>query len=252
MLRTITKIGPLLDLFSVERPEWGVTETAEALGIPRSSAHGLLTSLAETGLLRSTPRGRYRLGWRFVEVYEILHAGTDLRSIAGPVIRSLNEQTGETTNLAVLERGEVLYLDKVASRHQVSVAGLRVGSRLQPHGSSLGKALLAFANPAVVDAVLAAPLRRFTPHTITDPEVLRAQLETVRRCGVATENGEVAPDVACLAVPVKDSFGAVAGAISLSGPSFRIDAKRAELTAAIKAAGAEISRRLAEAEPRPT
>jgi len=249
MLQTIQKIGPLLDLFTIERPDWGVTETAEALGIPRSSAHALLTSLVETGLLTSPGRGRYRLGWRIVELYETMRAGTDLRTYAGPVLRRLNEQTGETCNLGVLDRGEVLYIDKVAARHQVSVTGLRVGARLEAHCCGLGKVLLAYATEAQLDSALGdKPLRRFTDRTITDRARLESELEDVRRAGVAHENGEVVPDVACVAAPVKDPFGIVVGAISLSGPAYRVEAKRDELSKTVRGAADEVSRRMAAAE----
>lgn len=249
MLQTVQKIGPLLDLFTVDHPDWGVSEAAEALGVPRSSAHALMTSLVETGLLTTTGRGRYRLGWRVVELYETLRAGIDLREVAAPVLRWLNEQTGETTNLAVLDRGSVLYLDKVASRHQLSVAGLRVGSRLDAHCSGLGKALLAFSPPEQLDAMLEDhPLARFTDRTITDRTTLLAELAEVRRTGVAHENGEVVPEVACLAAPVKDGLGQVVAAISLSGPANRIEAQRPALSSAVRAAADQVSSRLAQAE----
>lgn len=249
MLQTIQKIGPLLDLFTIERPEWGVSEAAEALGMPRSSAHALLTSLVETGLLTTPGRGRYRLGWRIVELYETMRAGTDLRTYAGPVLRRLGEQTGETCNLGVLDRGEVLYLDKVAARHQVAVTGLRVGARLEAHCCGLGKVLLAYATPAQVDGALGdRPLRRFTDRTITDRARLDTELERVRTAGVAHENGEVVPDVACVAAPVKDPFGLVVAAISISGPAYRVEAKREELSRLVRAAADEVSRRMAEAD----
>ncbi|MEZ5116537.1 MAG: IclR family transcriptional regulator [Candidatus Nanopelagicales bacterium] len=252
MLQTIQKIGPLLDLFTIEHPEWGVSEAAEALGVPRSSAHALMTSLVDTGLLTTSGRGRYRLGWRIVELYETMRAGTNLRSLAAPVLRALNEETGETTNLAVLVRGEVLYLDKFAARHQVSVAGLRVGSRLAPHCCALGKALLAHASDRqLAQALDSAPLRRFTEHTITDRDVLLAELAEVRATGVAHETGEVVPAVACVAAPVRDAYGVVVGAISLSGPEFRVLPKREELDRAVKGAAAQIGRRISEAEGLP-
>jgi DNA-binding IclR family transcriptional regulator len=249
VLQTIQKVGPLLDLFTVDHPEWGVTEAAEAIGMPRSSTHSLMTSLVETGLLSSPGRGRYRLGWRIVELYETMRAGLDLKAAATPVLLRLNEETGETTNLGVLDRGEVLYLDKVAARQQVAVHGLRVGARLQPHCNALGKALLAYMNPVEVTQIVGSrPLKRFTDATITDPRQLAVELEEIRRTGVAYENNEVVPDVACVACPIKDPYGAVIAAVSLTVPASRMQAKRAELTKATRSAAAEITKRLAEAQ----
>lgn len=213
--------------------------------MPRSSTHALMKSLVETGLLSSPGRGRYRLGWRIVELYETIRAGLDIRAAASPVLVRLNEETGETTNLAVLDRGEVLYLDRVASRLQLSVHGLRPGSRLEPHCSALGKALLAFANPVEADRIIRAkPLKSFTPNTITDPGQLLRALEGIRRTGVAYEDEEVVAEVACVACPVKDPYGAAVAAISLTAPAYRMKTKRAELTRAVRAAAAEVTRQL--------
>jgi DNA-binding IclR family transcriptional regulator len=247
VLQTIQKVGPLLDLFTVDRPEWGISEAAEAIGMPRSSTHALMRSLVETGLLSSPGRGRYRLGWRIVELYEIMRAGVDLRAAAAPVLKSLNEETGETTNLAVLERGEVLYLDKVASRLQLSVHGLRPGTRLEPHCNALGKALLAFTNPVEAERIIRAnPLKRFTRNTITDPDTLLTALEEIRQAGVAYENEEVVDDVACVAAPVRDPYGASIAAVSVTVPVPRMRTKRIPLTKAVRAAAADITRRLAD------
>ena len=251
MLQTVQKIGPLLDLFTPDRPEWGVSEAAEALGVPRSSAHALMTSLVEIGLLSTTGRGRYRLGWRIIELYQVLQSGLDLREAAAPILARLNEETGETVNLAVLDRGNVLYLDKVAARQQVSVQGLRVGTRLEPHATALGKALLAALTPADAAKLLGpGPLRKYTQNTVTDPNVLLAQLEDVRRTGLATEENELVLDVSCVASPIRDSYGSIVAAISVSVPSHRLRARRKEITQAVRSAANEISQRVAEASER--
>jgi DNA-binding IclR family transcriptional regulator len=247
VLQTIRKVGPLLDLFTVQRPEWGVSEAAEAIGMPRSSTHALMKSLLETGLLSSSGRGRYRLGWRVMELYEVIRAGFDVRAAAAPVLERLNEETGETVNLAVLDRGDVFYLDKVASRLQLSVHGLRPGSRLEPHCNALGKALLAFTNPVEASRIIRAkPLKHYTERTITDPDRLLAVLEEIRRTGVAYEDEEVVTDVACVACPVKDPYGAAIAAVSITVPAGRMRTRRVELTRAVRGAAAEIGRRLVD------
>lgn len=249
MLQTIQKIGPLLDLFTVDHPEWGVTEAAEAIGMPRSSTHALMTSLVETGLLSSPGRGRYRLGWRIVELYETMRASLDLRAVATSVLHALNEETGETVNMGVLDHEEVLYLDRVSGRMQLSVTGLRPGSRLEPHCCAIGKVLLAFTHPVEAQQILnARPLKRYTEHTITDPTKVFAELDEVRRTGLAYEEGEVVAEVACIAAPVKDPFGATVAAISLTVPAARMHKRRVELSKALRHASTEFTRRLAESQ----
>lgn len=254
MLQTVAKIGPVLDLFSVERPEWGVSEVAESIGVPRSSAHALLSSLVETGLLQCRTRGRYRLGWRIVELSETLRASVDVRTLVGPVLAGLSAKLGETVHLGVLERGQVLYLDKVVGSHQVNVTGARVGSYLDPHCSAIGKTLLAHREVAEVRQLLAArPPRRLTEHTLLDPDLLLDELRLTRAAGHAVDHGEAVNDVSCLAAPVRDDLGSVVAAISVTVPDGRFQRRRGELRDAVLAASREASSRIvgaADATPR--
>jgi len=246
MLQTIQKIGPVLDLFSTERPDWGVTEVAEAIGVPRSSAHALLSSLVETGLLQCRARGRYRLGWRIVELNETLCGTVDVRAVAYPVLARLAELHGETVHLAVLEHTRVLYVDKLPGNRQLTVAGVRVGAQLEPHCSAVGKVLLAHRSPDEVRRLLAgASLRRLTAATITSPAALTEELARVRAAGIAFDEGEAVAEVSCVAAPIRDELGAVIASISLTVPASRFNACRNEYRRAIKAAGLEVSQRLA-------
>src|ERR1700685_4045418 len=105
MLGTVGKASRVLDLFTTERPEWGVTETADALGIPRSSAHDLLATLADTGLLRPAECNRYRLGWKLLTLSSTMLDTSDVRTHARPVMRQLVKKLGATTHLAILDEG---------------------------------------------------------------------------------------------------------------------------------------------------
>ncbi len=246
MLQTVQKIGPVLDLFTIERPEWGVSEVAASIGVPRSSAHALLSSLVETGLLQCRSRGRYRIGWRVVELGEALRGSFDLRSSAAPVVQDLVERFGETTHLAVMERNRVVYVDKVVGTHQVNVVGARVGASLEPHCNAVGKVLLAHRDPEeVARFVTDKPLRRLTPATITDPCALAKELETVRKAGCAFDQGEAVAEVQCVAAPVRDDLGAVVGAISMTVPASRFAPARNEYRRAVIAAAADTSKRIA-------
>jgi DNA-binding IclR family transcriptional regulator len=108
MLRTIEKASEVLALFDREHSEWGVREVAEALGLAKSSAHDLLTSLEQVGLLGKNDEGRYRLGWRLVTLSETLLATTELRREARPIMEELADQYRETLHLAVLDDTKVV------------------------------------------------------------------------------------------------------------------------------------------------
>ncbi|MGY0541528.1 IclR family transcriptional regulator [Nocardioides sp. YJ-D4] len=252
MLQTIQKIGPVLDLFTCEQPEWGVSEVANAIGAPRSSAHSLLASLVDTGLLQCRGRGRYRIGWRVVEMGQTLRASTDVRSAAADSLQSLNETFGETVHLAVMDRYMTLYVDKISGTHVINVMGARVGSHVDMHCTAIGKVLLASCEPEEIDRfVLSKPLRRLTPATITNPAALVRELDHVRSTGVAFDAGEAVTEVHCVAAPVRDDLGTVVAAISMSVPVSRFAPNKIELRKAVCATAAEITRKLARPRNNP-
>src|ERR1700751_4845932 len=128
MLGTVLNAGRVLDLFTSETPERGVTEVAEALGIPKSRAHALMSSLAHVGLLRRTAEGRYRLGWRVLALGRILTETTEFRAEARRAMEELSGRFGETVHLATLDDGVVVYVDKIEGTRAVRIAVSAVGS----------------------------------------------------------------------------------------------------------------------------
>ncbi|EME65232.1 IclR family transcriptional regulator [Rhodococcus ruber] len=247
-LQTVQRIGPVLDLFTVQHPEWGVSEVAAAIDVPRSSAHALLSSLVDTGLLQCRARGRYRLGWRVVELGETLRGTVDVRSCAAPVLERLVEKCGETTHLAVMDRWNVLYVDKILGNHNITVQGARIGTRLDAHSTAVGKVLLAQLEELEVRRYLAQrPLRRLTPSTTTNPPALLDALAGVRSAGFAVDLGETVSEVHCVAAPVRDDLGSVVAAVSVSVPATRFVQRRPQLERAVVGAAHEITRAIAEA-----
>ena len=246
-LNTVEKVGRVLDLFTTRRPDWGVTEVAEALGVPRSSAHSLLASLVDIGMLQWRPGGRYRLGWRVLELAEVHRRTLDVRGVAAPFLAELVGRYGETCHVAVLDKGDALYIDKAPGSHNVRVQGAPVGARLELHCTAVGKVLAAFGDPALVDDYLArTELTRHTPATITDRTDFVAELERVRREGVGYDRGEAVGDVFCVAAPIRDELGAVVAAVSLSSPVSRFERHRTAYVKAVQSTAAAISRALVD------
>lgn len=242
-LSTIEKAGRVLDLFGTHASEWGVSEVAARLQVPRSSAHALLSSLADIGILQWREGGRYRIGWRVIELAEVRRRMLDVRAAAEPVLRGLVGTYGETCHLAVRDRHAVLYIDKVLGTHNITVQGAAVGTRLESHCTAVGKTLLAFADQGTLTAYLVtAPFPRHTSTTITTAEQFTHALEEIRRRGVGFDLGEAVDDVYCVAAPIRDEFGQVIAAVSLSAPDSRFHKHRATYTSAVKAAAMEIGR----------
>lgn len=245
MLHTILKAGQMLSLFSRDHPEWGVREAADKLGIAKSSAHDLLSSLAQIGLLSQTEEGRYRLGWKLVELSEALLATTELRSVARQVMQSLMDTYQETIHLAFLEKGKVVYLEKLEGRQAIRVDITGLGTRLYPHCSALGKVLLShLAWQEVEPMITLQGLPRFTDNTITDIARLHEELIKVREQGYAFDMEEILPDLCCVAAPIQDYTGKVIAAISMSLPAYRFQRSCGDFRNAIVRSGKVISRQL--------
>jgi len=245
MLQTIEKASEVLALFDRDHTEWGVREVAEKLGLAKSSAHDLLASLAQAGLLGKTEAGRYRLGWRLVTLSETLLVTTELRREARPILDELAAQYQETIHLAILDDTKVVYVDKLEGRQAVRVELTSLGTRLYPHCSSLGKVLLAYRPEADVKRIVKINgLPRFTPNTITDEDELEQALAKIRKQGYAYDLEEILPDLCCVGAPVRDHNGNVIAAISMSLPAYRFQRSQTEFRKAVMRGGKIVSERM--------
>jgi len=245
MLQTIEKASEVLALFDRDHTEWGVREVAEKLGLAKSSAHDLLASLAQAGLLGKTEAGRYRLGWRLVTLSETLLVTTELRREARPILDELAAQYQETIHLAILDDTKVVYVDKLEGRQAVRVELTSLGTRLYPHCSSLGKVLLAYRPEADVKRIVKINgLPRFTPNTITDEDELEQALAKIRKQGYAYDLEEILPDLCCVGAPIYNYTGQVIAAISMSIPAYRFRRSQTEYRDAVVRTAKIISERL--------
>jgi DNA-binding IclR family transcriptional regulator len=191
----------------------------ERTGLPKPTVHRLAEALVELGLLDRQPVG-YRPGLGLFELGELVSAKADLRETALPFMEDLYEAMHETVHLGIRDGLDVVYAEKIHGHSGVDVPS-RVGGRLPLSCTGVGKALLAYAEPAVVDGVLSRPLRRLTEHSITDPARLADQLAEIRRAGVAYDHEEAALGVVCVAAPVL-VLGQTVAALSVTLPSDRI------------------------------
>ena len=245
MLQTIDKAGQVLDLFTPERAEWGVSEVAKQLGFPKSGAHAVISSLASNGLLRRTRRGRYKLGWRVMSMNQILLDSTDFRPEARRAMEYLVDRFGETMHLAALQGAEAIYLDKVQSSRGTIVNITGLGNRLHAHGSGVGKVLLADLQWEEASEILAEHgIPALTPNTITTQERFHIELEEVRKKGYACDCEETVPGLCCVAAPVRDRTGEVVAAMSFSVPAYRFEQGEERYRAAIVETAREVSRNI--------
>ncbi|MGW6456266.1 IclR family transcriptional regulator [Streptomyces sp. NPDC055078] len=222
-----------------------LAELTAALSMNKSTVLRLLAPLCEVRLVEQDQRtGRYRLGWRNAQLGHAYLDRLDLRDTAHDVLERLTSDSGETSCLVIPDLPDVVYVDKTDSPQSVRMHA-PVGSRRPAYCTGVGKALLAHAGEEAVNAVIADGLPRHTPHTLTTPEALHADLALVRSRGYAVDSMEHEPDIRCVAAPVFDHAGTAICAVGVTGPAVRVTAERVpELGPLVSAAAAEISLRL--------
>lgn len=232
----------LLDAFTPPRADLTLGELSTASGLPRSTAHRLAQQLTEHGALERSARG-WRLGLRLFELGQLVPRQQRLRDLALAHMQDLYELTHETIQLAVLDGGEVLYVEILSGHRKVSTPSRR-GGRMPVHCTALGKALLAFCSDGGVAAVEAAgPLERRTAYTITDASRLMSELHDVRRLAVAYDRQEASLGLRCVASPVLSPDGTARAALSVSLPA-EDPRPFPEVAAAVRMAALALSREL--------
>ncbi len=233
-LSSVANAARVLKSFSAKNPTWGVSELASHLSLSTSSVHRLLSTLSDEGVLeQDAETGRYRLG---LSVFDMAAAMPKQRTLHEAVLVSMTElrsRTGETVQVGVLDGREVVYVERLDSPNTLRVF-TQLGRRAGAHRTSSGKAIMAFLPRVQRDRLLKGwALDRLTEFTITDPTALREELLVTRRRGYAENRQESELGVVSVAAPIRDSSGHAVAALSLAGPSERMDVNRATYADAV-------------------
>ncbi|MCL6517634.1 IclR family transcriptional regulator [Alicyclobacillus sp.] len=249
-VKSVDKAFLLLEVVSDHPDGIAITELANRVGMYKSTVHRLLGTMMRRGYIEQDPRtGRYKLGYTVLDLGMKLLSSIDLRREALPHLQQLAQLSNEVVHLALLDRGEVVYIDKVESPNTIRMHS-RVGTRVPVHATGLGKAILAFLPRREVQAIVDRyGLPKLTEHTITDRDVLLQSLQETRQSGYAFDIEEHQEGVCCVAAPIFEHSGRVVAACSVSGPSIRMGPDRLrELVPLVKQAGLRISERLGYGE----
>lgn len=214
----------ILALMTSRESRMTFTDISVALDLPRSSLHGLLATLTESGWLTyDAPTRSYGLGIRTLEAGNAYLRTQNLPSRARPFMERIRDALDETVQLSVLDGRYNVYVEKVDGK-QALVLASEVGRRLPAHATGVGKVLLAGLDQAALERLLGdVTLERFTSHTLTDTDALYRRLRTIRDAGYGTDEEEYTIGVRCVAVPIRDLRGEVIAAMSVSVPVIRFD-----------------------------
>ena len=203
----------ILDRYTHRETRLSLEQIARDTGLPRSTAHRILDQLVRLEWLEHTGAG-YGLGRRSLALGGGAGDHGDLRSVASPYLHDLLLRTGAVIHLGVLDGAQVRYLDKLGGRFATSVPS-RVGGVAPAHCTGLGKAMLAWLEPEMVDELVGDQLPAHTAATIAQVDALHHELSRIRgRGGLALERGEYFPEIACAAAAIRGPRGPI-GAISI-------------------------------------
>jgi DNA-binding IclR family transcriptional regulator len=224
--------------------EMGVTEVAGELGVHKSTAFRLMSTLEGRGLVEQTAeRGKYQLGVGLLRLAGATTARLDVVQEARPICKALAAATGETVNVAVLSESSAFYLDQIAGSSALQPHNW-VGQHIPLHATSNGKVLLSGLPVDRLDEVLHS-LPAYTGLTITKRSALRRELDTVREQGYAVAVDELEVGLTAVAAPIRNAHSDVIASLSVSGPTFRLGVdKLDDVVPQLQQAAEEVSHRL--------
>ncbi len=225
-VRAVDRALAILLCFSREQPALSLTQIAQELRIPKSTAHRLLSTLESRWFVtRDHATGMYHLGYRFIEMASLVLQRVDLQEWVVPHLQRLSDECGETVDLAVLDGPHVVYLQVVEGSQRVKIAAA-VGQRLPAYCTASGKAFMAYLPDHEVSKILGSGMIRHTPNTRISLPDLYEDLRMTRERGFAMSEGEYEADIHAVAAPILDGHAYPVAVIAVVGPSYRLPRQR--------------------------
>jgi len=219
---------------------------SKKVGINISTVHRLLNTLLQLGYVEQDEKGYYCLGIRSYKMADIISESFDLKKIVRPYLVRIVEECNETTNLVIMEDYQVVYIDQVESNNMVRMFA-SVGIRGYAYCTGAGKVLLAYLPEEELEMYLKKnEFKAFTENTIIEPDLLKEELEKIKKQGYALDLEEKEEGVRCVAAPIFSRDKKVVAAVSVSGPCSRISRQylEEELIPLVRSNVAQISSKL--------
>lgn len=227
----------ILSCFDPQHSALTLTQLSRLTKLPMSTCHRIVARLEEAGFLSKGNDRRFRIGTKLWTIAQHAPLSERLRESALPTLARLYEETGENVTIAVLDRGQALYVDRLVGERSVPTIS-RAGGHLPLHTTGVGKVLLAYQSEKAIEQYLSQPLPKPTPQSITNPELLRADLAEVRKNGYSVTRQEMTRGSGSIAVPIMRKGKCVA-AVGVIVHLNRLDIKR--LVATLQDAAESIS-----------
>jgi DNA-binding IclR family transcriptional regulator len=246
IIQSVAHALDVLEQFSGDAEELGVTELSKRLKLHKNNVFRLLATLESRGYIeQNRATENYRLGIRCLQLGQSYVQHMGLLRQARPIMVELVRQVRETAYVAVLRRTAIVPVEVIEADRAVRIVS-QLGEALPLHCTAAGKAYLAFEPEDDQRALLPDGLPRHTERTVTDRQALLQQLRTVAATGYAVDLGEHVEDIRAVAVPVRDYARSVVGTLAVAAPASRLTTERIEKEVAplVLKAGRELSNRL--------
>lgn len=218
-----------------------LTQISQATGDNKTVVYRQLYTMQKHGFVDKTNAGAYVLGHRLVFLGQSALKQNILHQQVKGVLQALTNRFNETSHLGILnDSSQVLIVSKVNSEASIQMTS-EIGRTLDAYCSAMGKVLLAFSSKEFLNRYFSVqPITFHTPNTLTSREELVKEFEEISRNGYAFDNQESEEGLFCIAVPVCNRAGRVYAAVSLSGPSSRMQTKTEEIIKSLKEAALKI------------
>ena len=216
-IQSVLRALNILDCFTGNNEEFGISEISEYMDLSKSTIYGLVNTLKVAGYLEQDEKSKkYRLGIKLFELGNLVHSRIDLRDEARPLCIELSGKHGMTVHLATFDEGDVMYIDKLVN-HDMQVASSQIGRRIPMYCTGVGKAILAYVGDEYLDEyVFSRELKKITKNTITTREKLIEELQIIRSRGYAIDDEEIEIGLRCVAASIFDYKAYPIAAVSVS------------------------------------
>lgn len=227
-INSVKRAIRLLSLYKNGGRYLGIAEMSKAMDLPKATVFRLVHSLeAEGWLVRGEENSKYRLGFEILTIAGLVRQQYELKDIIASEMERLKNQVDETVILAAYSYSAGVCVDKIDPVNRIKLTS-EPGQVIPLHAGATGKVILANVPEEERERILSKPLERYTANTITDPEVLREEMDRIRRDGYVCSYGETNEGSIAIGVPVFNTAGRLIYGLSIAGPRERMESKGIE------------------------
>lgn len=224
---SVDKTFTIMEQFTVQKPEWSITDLAQEMGSNKSTIYRFLSDMEKRGIMYQNPdSGKYGLGLKLFELGNRVQITSAFTDKTHPILMKVAQNITETVHIAIQKDGLAYYVDKVESPQGLRL-NTNIGMSKPLHATSLGKVLMAFSSsenesPGPTEG---GKLEAFTDNTLTDHTQLRSALREIKEKGFAVDFEEYEIGLICVAVPILNQKNELVASLSAAGPAnrFKVD-----------------------------